>query len=86
MNTAFGRSVVLRIALTVVAVAAAVALASVAFGLNGWLRLGPLGLRVNNPSKPLAWGVVAGTVVLFESNRVFIDVSRIVPGTPPALK
>lgn len=53
-----------RIILTITALAGAVALALLAFGPGGWLRLGPLALSVNNPTKPFAWGMAAGIGLL----------------------
>lgn len=46
------------------AIVAGIALALVAFGLNGRLTLGPLALSINDARKPLAWGSVAATWLL----------------------
>jgi hypothetical protein len=64
MTTALAGARLLRIALALTAVAATFALACLAFGLNGWLSLGPVSLSVNDPLKPFGWGIAAGGLLL----------------------
>lgn len=60
----------MRIALVLTATAAGVAVALLAFGLNGRVRSGPFAISLNDARRPLAWGCAAGTWLLIaEWNR-----------------